>query len=82
MNQVNEMAKDFAEQLTSKVTEQLIAGTTQTQAAICTLLGFAETNGEEPKKIAMEGICDITAGLYLTLTYIREKIGYQEGAKQ
>ena len=82
MNEKQDLCGDFFAQITKTTIEQLIAGSTQTLVAICTIIGMSEAQGEDQKKIAMDGICDITNELYRNLTKIREIIGYQEGAKQ
>ena len=71
------MVKDFVQQITAATIEKLVAGSTETLVAICTIIGLAESQGEDQKKIAMDGICDVTNELYRNLTKIRQIIGYQ-----
>ena len=82
MSEKQDLCGDFFAQITKATIEQLITGSTQTLVAICTIIGMSEAQGEDQKKIAMDGICDVTNELYRNLTKIRETIGYQEGAKQ
>lgn len=77
MKDEQNLINDFTEQITKTTIQQLITGTTQTLVAICTIIGIAAANGENEKKTAMDGICDITNELYRNLTKIRQIIGYQ-----
>lgn len=77
-----DLCGDFFAQITKATIEQLIAGSTQTLVAICTIIGMSEAQGEDQKKIAMDGICDVTNELYNNLTMIRQKIGYKNEAQK
>ena len=77
MKDEQNLINDFTGQITKATIQHLITGTAQTLVAICTIIGLTESQGEDQKKNAMDGICDITNELYRNLTKIRRIIGYQ-----